>query len=96
MQAPVVSSVTFDKSAYNRGDTITATVNYVPGKSDANQTFTGVGTDSVTGLTGMLAVSFTIANGLTDATSVAVFDGAGRTWVKTSDSGTVAVYTSVA
>lgn len=94
MIAPVVSSITFDKSAYNTGDLITATVNYNPGKSDQTQAFTGVATDSTTGLSGQLSVSFVVSNAVTDATALTISDDGGRTWTPISDNGTVAVFTA--
>lgn len=95
---PSITSIVFDKASYNVGDTVTATVTYVPGQSvTANtQTFTGVATDSVTQAKGQLVVNFIVNTLSPDATVVTATDSAGRTWTKTSDTGTVAVFTAVA
>lgn len=94
MAAPSITSITFDKAAYNPGDTITATVNYVAGTSNVTQTFTGTATDSKTNQTGTLQVTFTVVE--SDTTSVAVSDQGTRTWTKISDTGSVAKFTAVA
>ncbi len=94
VSAPVVSSITFDKTGYTPGQTVIATVNYAPGVSGQAQTFTGTATDAATGQQGTLSVSFTVnAN---DSTTIAVSDSGSRTWTKASDSGTVAVFTATA
>lgn len=93
--APSVTSITFDQTSYNPGQTITATVTYVDGTSDNVQSFTGVAVDSVTHLSGSLVVSFTTE--LTDTgTTVAVSDTGNRTWTKVSDTGSVAKFTATA
>lgn len=94
--APVVSSITFDKTSYVKGTLITATVTYAHGDSDTSQAFTGTATDSVTGLSGQLTVNFTVASGTSDATTVTASDAGARTWTKVSDTGTVAVFTATA
>lgn len=94
MAAPSITSITFDKASYNPGDTITATVDYVAGTSAATQTFTGTATDSTTGESGTLQVSFTVNEN--DSTTVTVTDGGGRTWTKISDTGSIAKFTATA
>lgn len=94
--APVVTSITFDHPSYAHGATITATVTYVKGLSDLAQTFTGVATDSLTGLSGSLVSTFTVAGVVTDATTPSASDAGLRTWSKTSDTGTVATFTATA
>jgi hypothetical protein len=92
--APVITSITFDKASYVSGTTITATVVYAPGMSASTETFTGTATDSTTGSSGNMTGSFTVETA--DATTVTGADSGNRTWTKTSDSGTVAVFTATA
>jgi hypothetical protein len=101
--APSVTSISFNQTSYTPGQTITATVTYVKGTSQtpttATQTLTGTVTDSVTGQTGTLNQTFTVAVAgptVSDATAPTVTDTGNHTWVKTSDSGTVAVFTTTA
>jgi hypothetical protein len=86
--APVVSSITVTQN----GNTLTATVDYVPGSSATSQTFTGTATDSATGLTGSMQVTFAVTK--TDTTTVGVSDSGSRQWTPVSDTGTVAVFTA--
>ena len=93
--APTVTSVTFDKTAYAPGDTITATVHYTPGASDSTVSFTGTATDQSNGQTGTMEGTFTVQ--INDATTVSVSDTGSRTWTKVSDDGAgVAVFTAKA
>ena len=92
--APTISSITFDKATYTPGSIITATINYTAGKSDVPQTFTGTATDSATGQTGLLQVTFTVTE--SDSTAVTVSDSGNRTWTQTSDNGSVAIFTAIA
>lgn len=94
MTAPTISSITFDKSSYSPGSVITATVSYSAGTSDVPQTFTGVATDSATGETGTLQVTFVVTEN--DTTSVTVSDSGSRNWTKISDNGAVAQFTATA
>lgn len=89
---PSISSVTFDQPSYAPGQTVTATVTYVPGTSAVTKAFTGTVTDSTTGATGTLTVNF--AGLMNDPTTPAVSDSASHVWTKVSDSGTVAVFTT--
>lgn len=104
VSAPTITSVVFDKTGYNAGDTIHATVTYVPGKSESagspvTYSVEGTGTDVVTGQTGQLAGTFTVtpvAVPVNDATTLVFTDSGSRTWTKVSDTGTVAVFTATA
>lgn len=98
MSAPAVTSITFDKASYNPGDPITATVNITPGTSivPSAQTFTGTATDSITGLTGSLSVTFTVDVTNNDPSTVTGSDTGGRTWALVSNTGTVATLTAKA
>ncbi len=90
MSAPVITGITFDKPSYRPGEIITASVAYGAGTS--GHSFTGTATDTVTGETGTLTVTFAT----TDPVKVSVSDDGGRTWVQRSDDGAVAVFTAVA
>lgn len=94
MSAPAITSITFDKTSYNPGDTITATVNYGSGTSGQTQQLTGTATDAATGQTGTLTVNFTVNE--SDSTSVSVKDTGGRVWTKVSDAAGVAKFTATA
>lgn len=102
--SPKVSSIAFDKAAYNAGDTITVTVTYVPGTSSqagaaTSFTFTGTVTDTSTSASSAANGTFVVdstASTVTDASSVVVSDSGKRTWVKVSDTGTVAKFTATA
>jgi hypothetical protein len=100
MSAPSITSITFDKTAYNSGDLIQATVAYVAGTSGgqpSTQTLTGTATDSVTGQSGALTVTFTVSGQtVKDPTAVTVSDSGNRSWAKVSDNGSVAVFTAAA
>jgi hypothetical protein len=92
---PTVTSVTYDKVAYPKGDTITATVTYTPGTSLVSFTGTGTVTDSASGQTAQGAATFQVDE--TDpALATGFTDTGGRNWVKKSDTGAVAVWTAVA
>lgn len=92
--APSISSITFDKASYAPGDTITATISYSAGTSDVTQTFEGVATDSSTGETGTLQVSFVVTE--PDTTTITVSDSGNRVWAKISDTGSIAKFTATA
>lgn len=95
MPAPSITSIVFDKpGGYNPGDTITATVVYVPGTAPKTFTFTGTVTDSASG--GASTATGTFSVNQPDATTVSAQDTGTRNWVKKSDSGTVAVFTATA
>jgi len=97
MAAPVVTSITFDKTSYTVGQVITATVNY----SDPNQvssvyTVNATVTDSAGGGVGTLAGTFTVGS---SATASAALTGGetGQVWTKVSDDGkSKAVFTATA
>lgn len=92
---PQVTSISFDQARYEPGDVVTATVTYVPGYPQAPAAqVTASALDEVTGLAGQAGSGFTVA--APDVTTVTLADTGGRTWVKVSDTGTVAVFTSTA
>jgi uncharacterized protein YfaS (alpha-2-macroglobulin family) len=84
------ASVSLDKTSYNTGDTITATVTY----TDPNTTALTV-TTTVTDSTGQSSTPATATAVLNPAT-VSTTDSGGRTWAKQSDNGSVAVFTATA
>lgn len=94
MSAPVVNSITFDQTAYNPGDTITATMTFTPGASGQVMNFTGTATDSTTNQVGTLVVQFIVAE--TDATVVSASDSGGRSWTLQSQTAGTAVFTTLA
>jgi uncharacterized protein YfaS (alpha-2-macroglobulin family) len=89
MASPVVKA-TLDKTTYSPGDKIVLTVTYSDPDS-AVQTITVTGTDS-SGNPATATVVLTTA----DAVTLAVTDTGARTWAKVSDTGSVAVFNSVA
>lgn len=104
VSAPTITSIAFDKTAYNVGDLVTATVTYVDGKSStapapSSVSFTGTALDSVTNQSGTLTVNFTVDTTpvtSTDPSAVTVTDSGARTWAKASDNGSVAKFTTTA
>src|ERR1700722_5305833 len=103
VSAPSITSIAFDKTSYTAGSTITATVTYVRGTRQTGpsvpQPLIGTAPDQAPGQTGQLSQTFTVgAAGATvqDSTTPTVSDSGGRTWTKTSDTGTVAVFTATA
>lgn len=95
MGAPVVNSITFDKTAYNPGETITATVDYTPGTSETAFTFTGVVKDTVSGQEGQGTGSFNVQ--VTDLCDASGSDTGSRVWTVESDDHTgAAVLTATA
>jgi hypothetical protein len=91
-----VSSIAFDHPSYAAGAKITATVKYVPGQSDTSHSYSGPATDSATGQTGQMTVSFVAPNSAPNPTSVTASDSDSRSWSKTADTGTVATFTAIA
>lgn len=104
VSAPTITSIAFDKSAYNVGDLVTATITYVAGKSSSapapsSVSFTGTALDSVTNQSGTLTVNFVVDTTpvtSTDPSAVTVTDSATHTWTKISDTGSVAKFTTTA
>lgn len=92
---PAISAVTFDKSVYNVGDTITVTVEFAAGSSNENVTVTVTVTDSVTNETASMTATLTVTD--PDASTVAVSDTGNRVWtpVPSQPAGT-AVFTATA
>lgn len=91
---PAVSSVTFDKSVYNVGETITVTIDFSGGSSDQTVTVTVMVKDDITGETVTMTASFTVVD--PDASTVTVSDSGNRTWTPVSNSNGVAVFTTIA
>lgn len=77
MAAPVVSSVVFDKTAYNVGDVITATVTYSVPNTHASSngvqqfTLTGTVTDATTGESGSRPGTLNVAAGSSQVANLA-------------------------
>lgn len=92
--APQITSITFDKPSYIKGQLMTATVEYVPGMSEVSESITVSGTDQTTGLPGQLSVGFTTM--APDPTTVSASDSGNRTWTQTSETGSAAVFTATA
>jgi hypothetical protein len=94
-----ITSLTFDKPAYNPGDTITLTVDYVPDTAGVNPV-TSTATVNVTDANGNVTASdsapFTVNEPVAGGDTVSVTDSGGRTWTQQSNSGTVAVFTATA
>ena len=94
MANPSITSITFDKTAYVKGDTMTVEIGYINGNSAVVQQFTGVATDSVTGQQGSLTVEFTVID--PDQTVITVSDSSNRKWTLVSDTGTVSTWQATA
>ena len=97
MALPVISAITFDKTSYLPGDTITATVHYaVTNVHGVSYTLTGTVTDNVTGEANSLNATFSV--GTPNAASAAVSGGeSGQAWTRVSDDGkSAAVFTAKA
>jgi hypothetical protein len=96
-----IQSITFDQPSYTPGQVITLTVDYTPDAATGGgtpQVFTA--TVVITSPAGVQTASqsapFTVTTGGASGDVVSVTDDGGRTWVQTSDSGTVAVFTTTA
>jgi hypothetical protein len=105
MALPVVSSVSFDKTSYNTGDLITATVHYSNlntsgGAAGKSYVLTGTVIDSITGELGTLTAQFAVngAAGIPNPSVASVSGGeASQVWTKLSDDFKgVAVFTAKA
>ena len=94
-----ISSMTFDETAYNPGDTITLTVDYVPDTpSVVPTTFnaTAVITDSSGNQVASTSAPFVINVAQPSGDQVSVTDDDNHTWAKSSDTGSVAVFSTTA
>jgi hypothetical protein len=94
-----VDSMTFDQTSYDTGATITLTVGYTPDSPSAvPETFTA--TASVTNSGGTVVATntapFVVNVSQPSGDTVSVTDTGSRTWAESSDSGTVAVFTTTA
>lgn len=101
--APAVSGLSYDKQAYNPGDTITVTATGMAGSqiSIHNGTGTATFTDAATGLTGSLSGSYTVTSPVEDTTTAGFTDDQGRVFTPTKISQTpaglvTAVFTATA
>ena len=92
--APVITSAVFDQPDYVTGETINVTLTYVPGTTPVTQTWTGNVTDETNGLTGELVANFIVIKA--NPTTASGTDNGNRTWNKISDTGTVAIFQSIA
>jgi len=85
MANPIVTAVV-DKPAPVIGDVVTLTINYSdPDATSATITVTGTDAE------GHVA-TVTTTYSVSDPVALTVVDSSGRTWVKQSDNGAVAVY----
>jgi hypothetical protein len=94
-----IQSITFDQAAYNPGDTITLTVDYtadVPGTTPTTFMATVNVTDSTGAVTATASAPFVINVPAAGGDVVSVTDTDGHTWTQVSDSGSVAVFTTIA
>jgi hypothetical protein len=86
MPAPSVTSVVYDKSAYNPGDLMTVTVTGIAGSSITTHTGTGTATftDTSSGLSGSLAGNYAVTSAVEDVTTAAFTDDQGRLYAQKS------------
>lgn len=94
-----ITSMTFDESSYNPGDTITLTVSYVPDSPSAvPATFTATSVITNSGGTQVATSSadFVVNTPQAAGDTVSVGDTGSRTWAEGSDSGSVAVFSTTA
>ncbi len=94
-----ITSVTFDKAAYDQGDTVTCTVEYspdVPSVAVSAQDATADLVNAGGTVTASLGAGFTVAVPQEGADKVRVSDVTGRQWTEVSDTGAVAVFTATA
>ena len=105
---PQVLSITFDKVAYNPGDTITATVDYVAGTPigalyaqpmmvqivDQDLKF---GNSYNVAFEANQSANYYVATSAASADlAISINDNSPRTWTKVSDTGSTAVFTTTA
>lgn len=93
-----ITSVVFDKAAYAPGDTVTLTVTYVPDTPSVvqeNETATVNLTDPSGNLLAGTTAAFTV-NTPQAGDLVTVTDTGNHAWVQASDTGSVAVFTTIA
>lgn len=101
--APAVTGVSFDRQAYNPGDTITVTVTGLAGTTIGVRSVTGTATftDQASGLQGSLSGLLSVTSPVEDVTAAAFADTDGRPWALKSLSQTpagvvTAVFTAAA
>lgn len=87
---PPTVTLTLDKPAYVKGETMTATVRYADPDSKTS-TVTVTVTDA-SGGTGTANIILVVA----DPVSVRMVDTDGRAWTKTADDGKAALFTATA
>lgn len=97
-----IQSITFDQPSYTPGQVITLTVNYTAdtpaagGGTPQVLTATVVITDSTGVQTASASAPFTVTTGGAPGDVVSVTDTGNHTWAQQSDSGSVAVFTTMA
>jgi hypothetical protein len=94
-----IDTLTFDAAAYSPGDTVSLTVGYTPDSpSVVSQTFTATASiaDAAGNVLATNAAPFVVNTTQASGDVVSVADDGGHAWVKGSDTGTVAVFTTVA
>jgi hypothetical protein len=94
-----IQSITFDQPSYTEGEQITLTVEYTPdtaGTAPVTFTATVLITDASGAQTATASAPFVVAVPSPGGDVVSATDTGNRTWAQVSDSGTVAVFTTVA
>ncbi len=94
---PVVTSLTADKPSYAKGETITVTMAYQAGTSDADVSalLTGQVTDQVTGLSGQMSMTLLLLASSIDKTQADMASVPALAWQLVSDQNGIAVFKAV-
>ena len=94
-----IDSMTFDQASYNVGDTITLVVDYTPdvaGTVPTTFTATTTITDGSGQQTAASSADFVVNEAQAGGDTLATTDTGGRSWQETSDTGSVATFTTTA